>query len=215
MFDQNSLIFLAIGVVGLAIMIFGFKYVDTARKVIETIGAVLFHVGAFGIIYLKTPLSLFVSIIAVVLSLFILIDPLKIGPHLHSRIYKLFGFIALFISVIFFLEYATGFPVWLWIIPVVLYLIPYLITPLKKIAWFISLVSWLLIFSYAGISGYVLYAQINPGIDTTLVSKLFPQLRLKVRTPQPALPVTLSPEPTPAPSPQDSSQPQPQPPVGP
>ena len=179
MLDQNSLLFLAVGLLGLGVMVFGFKFTLTARKIIETIGVVLFHVGVFGIIFLKAPLNLFVSLVALVVSLFILIDPLKLGEHLHGKIYRLFGFIALFVSVIFSLEYFTGFPVWLWIIPIVLYLLPYVIPPIKKIAWFISLVTWLLIFSYVGISGYVLYSHFHPETDPSLISKIFPQLKLK------------------------------------
>ncbi|OVE80649.1 hypothetical protein BVY03_05735, partial [bacterium K02(2017)] len=117
------------------------------------------------------------------ISLFILIDPLKIGEHVNVKLYRLFGYITLFASVAFSLDYFSGFPVWLWAVPLIIYLSPYLISPLKKRLSIIMAVSWIVVFSYVGLIGYVIYAKYNPQADVSLIQKFLPQLKVpKVKT---------------------------------
>lgn len=178
MFTQNILIFGGIGILGLIIMVLGFRFQNTTRRTIETIGAIAFHVGAFGILYTKVHLILFIAIAALVLSLFILIDPLKLVLFLNPRLYKLTGYLLLFTAFAFSLDHFTGFPVWLWILPVVIYLAPYVIPPLKKQATLVVAIAWILVISYMGLIGYMIYAQYNPTVSTGVLTQVFPKLKL-------------------------------------
>lgn len=168
----------AIGLLGLAIIILGFKFSDKTRKVVETTGAIIFHVGVFGILYYKVSLNLFISLVMLVFSLFMLIDPLKISQHVNEKIYRLFGYIALLASVAFSLDFFSGFPVWLWTIPLVVYLSPYLISSLRRYLKLVLFVAWLVVFSYVGLIGYVIYSKFNPEVDVSLVKLLLPQLKI-------------------------------------
>lgn len=159
MFDETLIILGIIGIIGLAIIILGFKFSDKTRKVVETMGSIIFHVGVFGILYHKVNINLFISLVALVISLFILIDPLKIASHLNAKIYRLFGFLTLFAAVAFSLDYFSGFPVWLWAIPLIIYLAPYLISPLKKRQGVVLAIAWLVIFAYIGVIAYAIYVR--------------------------------------------------------
>lgn len=178
MSEHHLLIFGLIGALGLAIIILGFKFSEKTKKVIETTGAIIFHVGVFGILYHKVSLNLFISLVALVFSLFILIDPLKIANHVNAKIYRLLGYITLFAAVAFSLDYFSGFPVWLWTIPLIIYLSPYLVSPLRKHLKLVLALSWLVVFSYVGLIGYVIYSKYNPEADVSLVQKIFPQLKI-------------------------------------
>lgn len=178
MFTQNILIFGGIGLLGLIIMILGFRLQHGARKTVETIGALAFHIGALGILYLKVHLILFIGLAALVVSLFILVDPLKLALFLNPRIYKLVGYLLLFTAFAFSLDHFTGFPVWLWALPVVIYLAPYVAPPLKKRAGWIVALAWILVISYMGLIGYMIYAQYNPDVSTGVLEQVFPKLKL-------------------------------------
>ncbi|MBF0106216.1 MAG: hypothetical protein HQM16_12920 [Deltaproteobacteria bacterium] len=178
MLEQHLIIFSIIGAIGLAIIILGFKFSDKSRKVIETTGAIIFHVGIFGVLYHKVELNLFISLVALVVSLFILIDPLKISTHLNAKIYRLFGYIILFAAVAFSLDFFSGFPVWLWTVPLVIYLSPYLVSPLKKRMGLVLGLSWLVVFSYVALIGYVIYSKYNTQIDVAFIKKILPQLHI-------------------------------------
>jgi len=176
--ETNIIIFGLVGIIGLIIIILGFKFSNKTRKVIETTGAIIFHVGVFGILYYKVSLNLFISLVTLVISLFILIDPLKISLHLNSKLYRLFGYLTLFVAVAFSLDYFSGFPVWLWGIPLIIYLAPYLISPLKKWIKIVMLLAWLVVIFYVGLIGYVIYSKYNPSADITFVKKILPQIRV-------------------------------------
>ncbi|EKD50540.1 MAG: hypothetical protein ACD_62C00510G0007 [uncultured bacterium] len=175
MLDQNIILFSIFILAGFLIIIFGFKFSNTTRKVIETIGAMTFHLGVFGILYNKVSLNLFISLFTLVISLFILLDPLKISMHMNDKIYKLFGHLLLCTALAFGIQFLTGFPVWPWIIPVVLYLAPYLLSPLKRFHGLINLASWLLVFAYTLTIGLVLYGHFMPGFDSSFITKRFAQ----------------------------------------
>lgn len=155
---QNLIIFASIAITGLMIVIWGFKFHMKTRRVIDTLGAVIFHVGAFGILYYKVQINIFISLVLLVLSLFILIDPLKISQLFNSsKIYHVFGYLSLLFSVVFSLEYFLHFPVWLWMIPLIIYILPYLIVPLRKNFRLISFLAWLIVFSYVCVIGFSIY----------------------------------------------------------
>lgn len=178
MSDQFLLIFGSVALLGLAIIILGFKFSEKTKKVVETTGAIIFHVGVFGILYHKVSINLFISLVALVFSLFILIDPLKIANHVNIKIYRLLGYITLFSAFAFSLDYFSGFPVWLWAVPLIIYLSPYLISPLRKHLKLVIAVSWLVVFSYVGLIGYVIYSKYNPDADMTFVNQILPQLNI-------------------------------------
>lgn len=178
--DQHLLIFAALATAGLIIIVLGLKFKETTRKVVETLGSVIFHVGVFGILYHKVPLKLWITLVALVISLFILIDPLKIAEHVNRRIYRLFGFLVLFTSAAFALDVGSGFPVWLWAMPLVLYLSPYLIPPLKERMKVILFLSWVLVIGYLSTIGYLIYARFNPEVRIAWIVDLFPPVHLPV-----------------------------------
>lgn len=173
--EQNLILFSVFIIAGFFIIILGFKFSDKTRKVIETIGAMTFHVGVFGILYYRVPISLFISLVTLVIALFILLDPLKIENHINSRFFKLFGYLILCAAIAFSLQFLTGFPVWPWIVPIVVYLAPYLISPLKKFNRLILLISWLLVFLNTLIVGLLIYSGFNSSFDTSFITKFFPQ----------------------------------------
>jgi hypothetical protein len=155
--QESYLIFSSIAVLGIIIVILGFKFQTKTRKVVDTFGAIIFHVGVFGILYYKVQINIFISLVLLVISLFLLIDPLRIRYHVNPKIYRLFGYLFLLASAVFSLEHFTGFPVWLWVIPVVIYLIPYLITPLKSKSGLIAAVAWIIVVGYFLVVGYLFY----------------------------------------------------------
>lgn len=173
MFDQNIILFSAFVLAGFFIIIIGFKFSDKTRKVIETIGAVTFHVGVFGILYHRVSLSLFISLFALVIALFILLDPLKIATHVNAKIYKLFGYLILCAAIAFGIEFMMGFPVWPWIIPIVIYLAPYLISPIRRFHSIILIVSWILVFAYVLIIGLVIYGGFNKSFNARFITNHF------------------------------------------
>lgn len=150
------------GIVGLAIMIAGLKLSDRPKKIFETLGAVVFHVGVFGILYFKLSITLFVSLVSLVLSLFVLIDPLKISLHVNKKIYQRAGYSLLMLSLTFFTMYFTNFPVWLWLIPLVVYALPRLIPPFKKQEALLTVMASVCVFVYLALITYAVYTRFYP-----------------------------------------------------
>lgn len=179
--EQHIVIFSMLIALGFALVVLGFRFSDKTRKVIDTTGAIIFHVGIFGILYHKVALHLFLSLVFLVISLFILIDPLKISQLLNTKIYRLFGYLILLLSVTFSLDHFTGFPVWLWAIPVVIYLAPYLILPLKKHHGMVIAFAWLVVILYAGFIGYTIYGRFHFHAEVPYLSKILS----KMQTPRP------------------------------
>lgn len=178
MLEKYYLIFGGIGLLGLIIMGIGFKTPRKYRSYIETIGATIFHIGAFGILYKKIALKIFVALILFVLSLFILFDPLKISEKVNKRHYRLIGFIVFFAASTFALEFFTSFPVWLWIVPIVIYLVPILVPPLKKRQILFSISSWATVIVYLSIITYLVYVQFNPNYKIAVLDSWFPEIKI-------------------------------------
>jgi len=153
---QSTYIFVGITVIGLIIMAVGFKFSNKTRKVIETIGAITFHVGIFGILYLHVSVYLFVSLVALILSLFILFDPVKINAQIQSKIYPIAGWFLLAVAMASLVTYFTEFPLYLWIIPIVVYLLTFMIPVLKKHKGKMGMLVWLIILSYFVFIGYTI-----------------------------------------------------------
>jgi hypothetical protein len=164
-------IFTIITAIGLAVMILGFRLVPKTRKTVETAGAIVFHIGVLGILYYKVALFLFVSLAALVISLFLLFDPLKISQYVNAKFYRLTGYFFLAVAVVFSLAHLTGFPPGLWMIPLLVYLLPYLVPSLKKNLKIILAIAWIIILAYLGVIGYIVYGRYYP-INNTLIDTL-------------------------------------------
>jgi hypothetical protein len=162
MLEQYLVTFGAISLVGLLVMILGLKASANFKRALETLGAIAFHVGIFGILYHKVDIMLFMSLVALVLSLFVLIDPLKLIIYIQPRAYRITGLFLLFTSIAFSTMYFTGFPVWLWSVPLVIYLLPYTIMLFKRRQTSLQLSAWLLIVVYLALVSYSLYSRFYP-----------------------------------------------------
>lgn len=173
MLEQYLVTFGAISLVGLLIMILGLKASANSKRALETIGAIAFHVGIFGILYHKVDITLFTSLVALVLSLFVLIDPLKLIVYIQPRAYRITGLFLLFTSVAFSTMYFTGFPVWFWAVPLVIYLLPYTIMPFKRRQTSLQLSAWLLIVVYLALVSYSLYSRFYPDPRYTFLVSWF------------------------------------------
>lgn len=163
MSEEKLLLYFALtGLVGLVIMIIGLKLPERPKKIFETFGAVVFHVGVFGVLYFKVSITLFISLVALVLSLFILIDPLKIALHVQQKWYRRSGYFLLAMAIAFLTMYFTNFPVWLWLIPLVVYLLPFVVPPLKKQEALLGVMAWVCVFVYLGLISYAIYSRFYP-----------------------------------------------------
>ena len=147
---------------GLVIMIAGLKLTPRPKRIFETLGAVVFHVGVFGVLYFKVSITLFVSLVALVLSLFILIDPLKLALLINQKFYRRVGWILCAVAAAFLVMYFTNFPVWLWLIPMVVALLPYIVPPFKKYDGLLTVMSWVCVFVYTGLISYAVYSRFYP-----------------------------------------------------
>lgn len=173
--NETLILFAAIAITGLVVMLLGLRLARKARHAVETVGAIIFHVGIFGILYYKVSIELFVSLVTLVSGLFVLIDPLKVEQHLNGKIYRLVGYILLFTAVIFSMTYLTGFPVYLWAIPIVVYLAPYLVSSLRRRMKLILVMAWLIVIVYVGIIGTILYDRYDANSDMSVLSQFIPR----------------------------------------
>lgn len=163
------------GLVGLIIMGAGLKLSDRPKRIIETLGAVVFHVGAFGILYFKVSITLFISLVSLVLSLFVLIDPLKLSLQIGPKVCRRTGFTLLAIAAAFFIMYFTNFPVWLWLIPMVIYVSPLVIPQLKKQEAMLTVMASVCVFVYAALIAYALYSRFYPDHSNLELTAWFTQ----------------------------------------
>lgn len=154
MFDENFILFAVVALAGFAVTFIGVQNKSEFRRYIITGGVVTLFVGVFGILYERLSFTPFIALVLLVLSTFTLIDPLKMGKHLPAKSCKVVGLLLMFASLVFFLMFATGFPVWLWIFPLAIYAMPYTIPSWKpKKLWF-RMGAWLLALIFVGIIGY-------------------------------------------------------------
>lgn len=174
MSEENLLLYFALaGFVGLVIMIIGLKLPGRPKKIFETFGAVVFHVGVFGVLYFKVSITLFISLVALVLSLFVLIDPLKIALHVQQKLYRRGGYLLLTIAAAFLMMYFTSFPVWLWLIPLVVYLLPFIMPPLKKQEALLTVMAWVCVLVYVGLITYAIYSRFYPDNANPVLTSWF------------------------------------------
>ncbi len=133
------------------------KYFQNTKKFWFTSGTLLSHIGLYGLLWMKAPWMVALSIFLLESGLFVLADPLKIIPPPHKKLSVGIGGILTSASLTVSLSFFTKFPLWLWAIPVVLYLLIFLIPPLKKQARLIYTLALLLVVFYLGIIGFRIY----------------------------------------------------------
>lgn len=179
MFTQNLVIFLIITIVGFFITFIGVKNKHEYRRYIITAGIAVLHVGIFGILYDKLSFTPFLALVLLVLSTFILIDPLKIAKNFPPRSFRTFGLLLLIASLAFALMFITGFPVWLWIFPFVIYVMPYTIPSWRAKHRIFQAVAWLLIFLYASIISYHIYTLYHPETKVSFLESILSPLSNK------------------------------------
>jgi hypothetical protein len=156
------LVFSGLGVLGLVIMILGLRVNNDYKRAIETFGALVLLVGVFGILYHKVSPVLFIALVTLMLSLFVLIDPLKIATYVQPRAYRAVGLFLLFASIAFSTMYVTHFPVWLWAIPLIAYLLPHAVPPWKPRSGLFHFCAWLLVLVYMSLAWYSVYNRFYP-----------------------------------------------------
>lgn len=179
MLTGNFFTFLIISVLGVLVTFFGIKNKGEYRRYIITIGVTTMHVGIFGILYEKLSFVPFLTLVLLVLSTFVLIDPLKISKHLPGKSFRISGLFLLIAALAFALMHITGFPIWLWIFPFVVYVVPFTIPSWRaKHLWFQAL-AWLLVLLYSSIIGYHVYSLYHPENQVESLETLFKPLSNK------------------------------------
>lgn len=179
MFDENILLFLLITFVGFFITFIGSRNKSDYRRYIITGGTGVAHVGIFGILYDKLSFTPFISLVLFVVSVFVLIDPLKMSKHFPDKACRTVGLLLLFAATAFFLMYVTGFPVWLWVFPLMIYVMPYTIPSWRARLFYFRLGAWALVLLFAAIISYNIYSTYFPQAGITELDTVFAGLSNK------------------------------------
>lgn len=179
MFDENILLFLLVAFAGFVITYFGSRNQSEYRRYIITGGIAVAHLGIFGILYDRLSLTPFIALVLFVVSVFVLIDPLKMSKHLPDKSCRIAGLLLLFAAVAFFLMYVTGFPVWLWVFPVVIYVMPYTIPSWRSRTFVFKLGAWALVLLFVSIVSYNVYSTYFPQSAITTLDTAFAGLSNK------------------------------------
>ena len=164
MFDENILLFLLITFVGFFITFVGSRNKSEYRRYIITGGIAVAHVGIFGILYDKVSFTPFVALVLFVVSVFVLIDPLKMSKHFPDKACRTAGLLLLFAATAFFLMFVTGFPVWLWVFPLTIYVVPYTIPSWRARLFYYRLAAWALVLLFSAIITYNIYSAYFPEV---------------------------------------------------
>ncbi len=179
MFDENILLFLLITFVGFFITFIGSRNKSDYRRYIITGGIGVAHVGIFGILYDKLSFTPFIALVLFVVSVFVLIDPLKMSKHFPDKACRTVGLLLLFAATAFFLMYVTGFPVWLWVFPLMIYVVPYTIPSWRARLFYFRLASWVLVLLFTAIISYNIYSTYFPQAGITELDTVFAGLSNK------------------------------------
>lgn len=173
MFDENILLFILVTFLGFAITFWGTRNKSEYRRYVITLGIVVAHVGLFGILYDKLSLMPFVTLVLFVVSLFVLIDPLKLSGFFPQRLCRVLGLTLLFASFAFFLMSSTGFRVWLWIFPFTLYVIPYTIPSWRAKKIYFQFWAGILVLGFLVLIGHKIYSGSYPEARVESLETLF------------------------------------------
>ena len=156
-------VFIALIAIGLIIL-----YPITPRYFVETkkfwitFGIILSHIGAYGLLWLYLPGVVFVSLFLLEAGLFTIRDPFHLCPPAQKKLVNTVCFTAAAGGIIISLSIFTSFPFWLWTLPVILALLPYVVSPLAKHHKSILALSITLVIVYLGIMGVKTYRRFVP-----------------------------------------------------
>ncbi len=157
---NTNLFFILILTIGLGIIYpLTPRYFSNTKKLWVTIGAVLFHIGLYGLLWLHLVHVLTLSLFFVEGGIFVLWNPLHIFAETYRKPARLVGNLLIACGAIISVSYYTLFPFWPWAIPAIGFLIPFLIPPLRRYSKLILTLSTLLILLYGSIIGYRVYNQ--------------------------------------------------------
>ena len=169
-------------------MLLGLRTKPQLKRVLESLGAIVFHIGVFGILYQKVSIVLFASLVALVLSLFILIDPLKFANFIPIKVFRAIGLFLLFLAIAFATLYCTNYPLWLWILPLVIYFMPYALPPLKRRVASWHFFAWLIVLINMTLITYALYSRLYPEKSYHSLISWFDKSSVTDSTPDIAMP---------------------------
>lgn len=150
------------------------KYFQNTKKFWLTSGTLLSHIGLYGLLWMNSPWMVSISLFLLESGLFIMADPIKIIPVNQKKIFIGIGTILTSSSIALSLSFFTHFPLWLWAIPTSLYLLQFIIPPVKKHSRLILALSVLLIVSYLAIIGFRIYSYFHNDITTSSVELTAP-----------------------------------------
>lgn len=170
------------------------RYFSQTKKFWLTVGAVLLHIGLYGVLWLHLVHVITISLFLIEGGTFVLWDPLTIFGEPHRKLYRLIGNLLIISGAILSVSYYTSFPFWPWAIPAIGFLLPFLIPPLHAFSKPILTVSTLLVLVYGSLIGYRIYQQVTPKKSQTPTSMEMPAIEGTVPPPlELAAPQHLSP----------------------
>jgi len=176
MLTQNLVLLLLITLAGCVVTFVGARNKGNYRRSIIASGIVLVHVGILGILYDKLALTPFLSLLLFVSSLFVRIDPFKVGRFFPEKSFQTTSLLLFLASIAFFAMFLTGFPVWLWALPLLLYLMPYLTPSWRAKQFYFRLFSWLLIFGFLSAILGNIYTVYSPDSSVARFNPVFSRL---------------------------------------
>lgn len=194
---NTNLFFILILIIGLGIIYpLTPRYFSNTKKLWVTIGAILFHIGLYGLLWLHLVHILTLSLFFVEGGVFVLWNPLHIFAETYRKPARLVGNLLIVSGAIISVSYYTSFPFWPWAIPAIGFLVPFLIPPLRSYSKLILTLATLLILFYGSIIGYRIYNQFRPQPQPVIVT---PEPSVTPPPPTPIIPPTVTPPPTPGP----------------
>lgn len=158
-----TFLFIILGVLGIVILYpITPRYFPETKKFWITCGLILAHIGLYGLLWLHTHKVAAVSLFLVEGGAFLVWDPFSLCPEIYRKIVRVVGDILFGLGIILSLSYFTKFPLWLWSIPAMGLLLPYLIPPLHQYIKLILALSLALMIAYLGVIGLRIYRQFYP-----------------------------------------------------
>lgn len=108
------------------------KFFPEEKKVAYTLGVILAHTGLYGILWIVVPHFILISILLFELGILMLWDPLGWFPPQHKKNMHLISYVLIVAGLVTGISFAELFPLWLWILPIAIYLMPQLVKPWRQ-----------------------------------------------------------------------------------
>ncbi len=158
-----TILFSLLGILGILILYpITPRYFPETKKFWITCGLILAHIGLYGLLWLHTHKVATVSLFLTEGGIFLIWDPFALCPEIYRNSVRVVGDILLGLGIIISLSFFTKFPLWLWTIPAVGLLLPYLIPPLHRHVKWILTTSLALMIIYLTIIGSRIYHHFYP-----------------------------------------------------